>query len=218
MPIAGDPSGWQGTFPDGLVPKILDLILEAWGCFPQPSNEELEPRITRRFRHHLIKAKKGTRLPFRISREACIDDAQTGEELGRIDIEFSCGYDEGVYFAVECKKLNIYRKGRRYSQARGYIMDGLMRFVDGRYAGGLDKGAMLGYVMDGRVDQALTSVNALVRSNWVMLQMAQQTGLLPSSLLPANASVRETAHHLGGRHLTIHHVFAAATQVDATTE
>src|SRR5205807_2171168 len=114
MTVAGDTRMWSDTFPDDLVPQIIDLIIETWDAFPKPGPTEHEVPITRRFKHVVKQAKTFRRLPVRVERELPEDDPATGEELGRIDLKFIPGESalEEVYFAFECKRVNALMDGR----------------------------------------------------------------------------------------------------------
>ena len=88
MTVLGDPSIWADTFPEDLVPRLLDLVTETWAGFQRPGEAELEVPITRRFKRALKQAKDYRKLPVRIERESAEDDPDTGEERGRIDLKF----------------------------------------------------------------------------------------------------------------------------------
>ena len=81
MTVVGDPGMWSDTFPDHLVPRILDLVMETWEAFEKPAPTDHEVPITRRLRRALKQAKDYKRLPVRIERESAEDDPTTGEEL-----------------------------------------------------------------------------------------------------------------------------------------
>ena len=70
--------------------------------------------------------------------------------------------DRDTYLAYECKRLNERRDDGRRSLARKYVMDGLSRFVAGKYSENLPVGCMLGYVLDGDVEYASLSVRAKI--------------------------------------------------------
>ena len=36
MGVMGDPSGWEDTFPDRLIPDIIDLVIGGWEHFDKP--------------------------------------------------------------------------------------------------------------------------------------------------------------------------------------
>jgi len=148
-------------------------------------------------------------LPIRIDREAIVDDINKESEIGRIDLRLTHGYRSEVYFAFECKRLNVIDKnGRTSSLAKEYVMNGMTRFVgsEPQYAIGLKQGGMIGYVMNGKIDGAITAVNKQIKDHYKDLQMKPSKGLNPSSRLPENL-IRETLHHLPDSEFTIHHVF-----------
>jgi hypothetical protein len=208
MTVIGDPGMWSGTFPDDLVPRILDLVTETWESFEKPEPTDHEVPITRRFRHALKQAKDFKRLPVRIERETAEDDPATGEELGRIDLKFlpAVSAVEEVYFAFECKRLNARTNGKRLTLASEYVTKGMMRFVTGQYASTLAQGGMLGYVLDGRCEHAIRLVQNHIRRRRGDLKLDSAKSLIPSQLRPTDPMIRETTHRLP-RLFLLHHVF-----------
>jgi len=65
---------------------------------------------------------------------------------------------------------------------------------------------MIGYVMNGKIDSAIKSVNKQIKDHYKDLQMKPSKVLNPSSRLPDNF-IRESLHYLQDREFTIHHVF-----------
>jgi len=208
MTVLGDPGMWSDTFPDHLIPRILDLVTETWESFEKPTPTEHEVPITRRLKRALKQAKDYQRLPVRIERESAEDDPITGEELGRIDLKFLPAVSalEEVYFAFECKRLNILENGKRRTLAPEYVMEGVMRFVTGRYASIMQHGGMIGYVLDGRCNDTIRLVQSNIRRRCRALQLDADSILLQSRLRPDNPMIRETAHKLS-RSFVLHHVF-----------
>lgn len=210
MMVVGDPDVWSDTFPEELVPRVLDLINDTWTTFEKPGPADLEVPTTRRFKHALKQAKDFTRLPVRLEREPAEDDPQTGEELGRIDLKFlpAVSAREEVYFAFECKRLNVVANGARRSLAPEYVSEGMMRFVTGQYAGSVQHGGMIGYVLDGRRDDAIRLVGDNIAARGTELCMNQPASLNRSRLRPAADHVRETQHNLKeARSFALHHLF-----------
>jgi hypothetical protein len=113
MAIVGGTDLWADFFPDDLIPDILDMVIEVWSSFVKPSSHEHEVPITKRFRSSLEDYKDLKRLPVRIDRETPVDNLNTAEELGRIDLRLTHGYRSNVYFAFECKRLNVISKSGR---------------------------------------------------------------------------------------------------------
>ncbi|MFI5394012.1 MAG: hypothetical protein ACHQ9S_00640 [Candidatus Binatia bacterium] len=210
MPVSGDPRLWLDSFSPGLIPQIIQLVLTSWDAFEKPGRSEKEVPITRRFRSFLKRRKNALReLPVRIDRESVEDDPNTGNERGRIDIRFTEGYScrEEVYFAFECKRLNVPTKTGCRSLAREYVTQGMMRFVTAQYAAGLEHGGMIGYVLDGNVGKAVAAVDHSISTAGRKLKMRAPLRLRESLLIPGRRDVRETSHHLSDRMFRIQHVF-----------
>ena len=174
MAIIGNAELWSNFFPDDLIPDILNMVLEVWDVFRTNCGETHEVPITKRFRSHLEQYKDLKMLPIRIDREAIVDDINKESEIGRIDLRLTHGYRSEVYFAFECKQLNVIDKnGRTSSLAKEYVMNGMTRFVgsEPQYAIGLKQGGMIGYVMNGKIDGAITAVNKQIKDHYKDLQI-----------------------------------------------
>jgi|SRR5271170_7216389 len=111
MRVEGDAEDLrQELFPHGLVPQILQLLVDTWNTFQTPKYDEAEPKITNRFVLALQKEKRnrgGARfriLPHVIDVEGL--DMETGKDFVEIDICIPHGYEERCYFGIEAKKLN----------------------------------------------------------------------------------------------------------------
>jgi hypothetical protein len=214
MTIIGNSSLWAGTFPDYLIPQILNLVVAAWSNFAKPEKNEHEVLITKKFRACLRQHRDLVKLPVKIDREIPEDDLQTGEEKGRIDLVFISveRVREDVYFAFECKRLNrVDSSNKRDSLAPEYVKEGMMRFVTGKYSSSVNNGGMIGYIMDGNTDTAIRSVNRNINKNRIHLRISNPNSLLPSSLIPNNLEIKETQHDLNGRNFMIHHLFLPIT-------
>jgi len=210
MSIAGNSSQWAPLFPDGLMSDIITLILDGWSTFPKPRRHEHEDPITAKLREHLCPAKIQRRLPVTIWLQSLETDRTTGRQIGRLDIRFLHGYRERVYLAFECKRLNVtYPSGKRASLASEYVEEGMMRFVTEQYAGGLDKGGMLGYIMDGNMTRATRAVRNAIDKRRASLHMKKGESLSCSSLFPKDNRVKETEHRVRRKGFDIHHVFLA---------
>jgi hypothetical protein len=208
--IIGDAEIWSDTFPEELIPRMLDLVSQTWEPFSKPDPSDHEVPITRRFKHALKQAKDFQRLPIRIEREPAEDNPESGEELGRIDLKFLPAVSalEEVYFAFECKRLNVIASGTRRTLAAEYVTQGMMRFVTGQYASSVHNGGMIGYVLDGKSDEAMTAVDSNIATRQEELGMSASASLGWSTLRPDNRLIRETNHTLlAQRKFRLHHVF-----------
>lgn len=203
MSAVGDASLWGDLFPDDLIPDVLQLVVDTWQSFLKPSPSDHEVPISRRFCEDLRREKGKRGLPLRISPESSETDPLTGKEIGRIDIQFAHGHNERVYFAFECKRLRI----NGIPNTHAYVgADGMMCFIDGKYAKNLDSGGMIGYVMDGDVPKAIDAVSKAIVNKSNKLNLIAGTGMTPSSFVP-NMPVTETYHTISSKRFTIYHLF-----------
>lgn len=208
---------WIELLPDGLIPEILEMVFSAWAAYLidplKPNSGDHEVNITRRFKKFLLQYRERHRdkVPVSIERESVEDDPITANEVGRIDIKLRPGLHGHIYFAFECKRLNVIRNGKRDSQSTEYVNEGMMRFITEQYAPDVFEGGMIGYVMNGDVKTALTSVNASVLSRCRELMIDPPTGLRPSSHFAVNEQIKETQHNLPKAQFTIHHIFLPVT-------
>jgi hypothetical protein len=215
MAILGSSDLWSDFFPDELIPDILAMVIRVWEEFIQPSAYEHEVHITRRFRSALEQYKDLKRLPLRIDREVPVDDLDNAVELGRVDLRLTHGFRSDVYFAFECKRLRVVsRKGRVSNLAGEYVLSGMMRFIglDAQYARTMNKGGMIGYIMDGLSSEAMTAVNKQLKNYHEKLRMVGENSLSQSSQME-HPLIRETLHQFSDDLFTIHHVFLPSCKV-----
>ena len=87
-----------------------------------------------------------------------------------------------------------------------------MRFITKQYASPVPQGGMLGYVLDGDVEDAMERVSLAIRRRWSELGMQDPGLMVESSVLSEVATARETRHRRGTprQRFAIHHVFAPA--------
>jgi len=205
MGTTGKIDHWSSQFDKDQIPEIIRLILESWETFRIPA-KLLEVPITRKFCAHLRNNKDRSKHFFRIEWESSeVDDE--GQETGRIDLKFLQGWDERVYFSIECKRLRVDRPSGFKSLAGEYVTEGMYRYFNGKYALGLDKGGMIGYVMDGDIDQAIQDVKEAIEHRRKNLHLASDDTLRRSSFL-SSKRVKETLHNYGPEdHFVIYHIF-----------
>ncbi len=210
MSISGNPSiKWEQFSPDDVC-KIIKLILDSNKTFkvpPKKTSAKLEDHITNRFCAHLRNNKNRSTHFFRIEPQSdTLDDV--GELVGRIDLKFMSGNEEKVYFSFECKVLRVTRPSGQISVSYSeYVTDGMYRYFNGQYARDLDKGGMLGYVMDGDCTKATKGVQKAIEKRHLNLYMKENETLEDSSCVTSK-QVKETLHEYGPtERFTIYHVF-----------
>ena len=183
MAISGSVDPWTDTFPEDLLPGLFYLIIESWKAFPQPSPTCLEVPITRKFCAYLENNKNRSIHLFRIDWDPNVLD-EKGIQKGRIDIRVTHGYVASEYFSLECKRLNeIDKKGNFSSLAGKYVDEGVMRYINEQYSGGMN-GGMIGYVMDGDTDKAVKCVNEAIEKRKENLGIEGEVELKRSSIRP----------------------------------
>ena len=72
MRVEGDAEELSADlFPHGLVPQILQLLVDAWTSFRRPPRDEDEPKITNRFVNALEneRRRRGAALPNHAARQ-----------------------------------------------------------------------------------------------------------------------------------------------------
>lgn len=213
MSFGGDPTAWLDLI-DSQVPDILRLILSTWEEMPSFSSDALEDPTTEALCRALRKNRTSASLPFRIDIQMVELDPAAGQDQGRMDIAFSPMVPhEAFYFCLECKRLNVVRQGRRRTLGTEYVTQGMSRFVNRQYGYQVRHGGMLGYVLDSRVDLAITAVQTAIRTRRQDLKIVEAAGLRQSSFLPEAENVFETAHVRDetASYFLLQHIFAATT-------
>jgi hypothetical protein len=216
MRVEGEPDEFSDIlFPHGLIPQILRLIVDTWGLFQRPTDDEDEPKITNRFVVVLEQERRRRGGRFRVMphvKDVENLEPETGKGFVEIDIYVPYGYDSRCYFGIEAKKLNTTSPGgKRKSQAGDYVgKEGMGCFVDGRYASYQCAGAMVGYVMDGDCAKAKRSINKSIEKKADSLRVPVPCRLHPTEYLTDHPHAFETRHDLERGEFTIFHVLLAA--------
>jgi hypothetical protein len=209
--IVGDSSDWDDVFPENLLPLIFNHIFLAWERMLPTGCSDLEDAITDKLYIYLVNSKSRNDHPFRINRETPEFDMQTAKEIGRMDIVFypPNTNDENIYLCIEAKRLNAIISGVVHSLADQYVKEGMQRFVDRKYASHVSHGAMLGYVLDGKISSAMKNVENNIRKHFTKLQMEHDCGFLPSTIRPDDHHTKETRHKRSTKpeSFSIHHLF-----------
>lgn len=208
MEVIGNFDDFADVFPMGLLPWVFRVIFQEWPRFPRTSRKPLENRITKPFIGHLQTCQDVRRLPFFFDSNVKLVESSSDTESGEIDIRVMHGKRPKVFFAFECKCLNVIRAGKRDSQAGKYVGTGGMGcFLSGQYEGGSDCGGMIGYVMDNDREYAKIAVNSALTKNARLLGLQRPYELNPASLLPEALGCSETIHTVKENNFTIYHLF-----------
>lgn len=209
MAIMGTSRVWLLSFID--VHDILaQAIQRVWPeCRTACPPTSLENEMTRKLIVNLRKDVAIRSAPFFVESQLELLPAELKGDVsakGYIDIAvlFFSRHRRKVYFAFECKRLNVVEEnGRRRSLAAEYVTEGMMRFVTAQYAKALPIGGMLGYVMDGDVPNATRDIVAQIRRQRRRLRCSvrdTKTGTSPISLTTRH---RRSAGHIRLTHMLI---------------
>lgn len=205
---------WIPLFPQEEIPFILAAVLRCSTGLRKEHETELENAISDRLRDLLDQDGELRRRPVELFREVPLYDRHRARRkpLGRSDIMFL--FSTGVqkpwpYFVIESKRLHVTFPSGWKPLVSEYIKghQGMMCFVDERYAQGLTSGGMLGYVFDGNIESARDAVADAIKANRKRLKTAPPFKLVPSEVLPGAPRVSESSHALPGRNFTIYHLF-----------
>ena len=212
MNVIGTSIEWS-DFIGSKMPEILDLVIESWQAMPLPAPDEKEDDITNALWRTLTQNRTARGLPFQIRTQVVELDPMPGEDLGRMDIAFiPLVPTEDIYFCLESKRLNVVKNGTRRAYASEYVLLGMLRFVTGQYSKAVHHGGMLGYVLDGKVSDAIANVEVNIQQRRKELCMSESEAFLASAVLSSDARVRETHHQRAHESnvFRIHHLFMAA--------
>jgi len=197
-------------FPQLHIPIILLLILRAGKNIRKQTATDHEDWLTTRLYRKLIHEPSFRDGPLQIHLQPEIVssgvDPETNTPEGRLDLQVSCGLGYEVYFAIEAKRLRVSLPSRLFLGGLEYVKDGMMRFITGQYAPFMQAGAMLGYVYDGKTEDARADICRQIQKMAKELKIREPKRLVPSAIVP-NQPIDETNHGLDRRPFTIFHFF-----------
>lgn len=208
---------WIPLFPEEEVPFILTTVVRCCGTLRKRHDREREDHLSNRLRWLIRRDSTFRESGMIVDREIPVfnDDSDSEEPIGRIDIRFLSAQhrpNADWHFVIEAKRLHVtYAKGGWKPLVSEYVTghQGMMCFIEQRYARDLTEGAMLGYVFDGKVKKARDAVAASIASNPATLKCGAPFHLVPSPVVPGLADISETSHTLPQGIFTIYHLFVA---------
>jgi hypothetical protein len=196
------------------IKSVFDLVFQVWSTMPFDLDtipaKNGENFITYRFYDALCveKAKqtnKGQLFIYSISSQSLETDG-SGNLSGFPDIIVTFNNDERNRFIFETKLLNKNGEGLQGA----YVENGMVRFIQKKYAARMTSGGMIGYVLDGNITTAIGRVtNKIVEKN-EQLRMKKNTSLQNSNL---HKLVYVTLHERDKPiTFTIYHIFLPVKQ------
>lgn len=194
-------------FPEGFAGEVMTLIHEVWKNFAMHHAVRHEEPITALLADELVDEYEKRGWPWFIIPEVPVSDSTFGTELGRNDIVFyHRGISQRIFFTVECKRLHVRTSGFRHL-ADKYVDEGLLRFVEGKYAAGQPCGGMIGYAMDNDVPTAFNRVRSEILLKRRSLRMKGPSAFAqPSSVLQAQPNSADTTHVRDDGKFLVHHL------------
>ena len=208
MNIIGNLDPFADIFSPSLLPWVFRTILKEWNNFHRTTRTPLENRITKPFVGHLQSCQESRHLPFFFDVNVKLVNPGNDTETGELDIRVMQGKRPKVFFAFECKRLNVIRNGKYASQAGEYVgKEGMGCFLSGKYDGGGNCGGMMGYVMDNDVRKAIAAVNRALKTSKDSLGIKPPAELKTSSLVREKEyTCYETLHLMSKDEFTIYHL------------
>ena len=170
------------TLSTDLIATVLDITIVGWSkvmAKNEVDKDDIENKIAGCLRRAMKKEKDsrpGLKHQIRIETEVgTLRSPESIEPEGRIDIKIIYSFDEAEYFGMECKRISSTKPDR--GLATKYVKNGILRFVEEIYSPGHDWGAMLGFVIDKKIDDNITLVkerinkykqNICLEKDWIV--------------------------------------------------
>lgn len=201
-------------FDGNYLTEILKATARAWARMRPPQRSEIEDRITFRLVGLLINDPEFAEIPYEVTPQWWIVGLN-GELLGRLDIRFKHRLSRRDYFGFEAKRLHVkYPSGKTSKEYSTYTGDaGMMAFVEGQYSKMLPAGGMLGYVMDGKSNEAWNGIGKQIESQRSALKLSTTCTFAASKLSKSaleralkGSHLGETDHDLGSHQLRLFHL------------
>ena len=183
--VSGDPSAWADRFRpfDG---RFLERVAAVWpACLARlaslgrlPEENEITLNLVELLNKDPVVLRSFYWVQYHYEPVGRTSEG-ISYSLGEVDVAVFLTQDHDAYLAYECKRLNVHRADGRRTLATEYVKCGVARFVRGQYSRELPVGCMLGYVLDGDVAHAVSSVRQKLielRSDmWLVGELEEET-------------------------------------------
>jgi hypothetical protein len=214
---------WKfNPFDDDYLIEILAATALAWGRMEQPSQNEIEDRITFRLAGRIANDPYFAQIPYDVVPQYLLLGLN-GQRLGRLDLRFKHRYSQRDYFAFESKRLHVsYPSGSFSTEYSTYAGEkGMMAFVQGYYAKRLPACGMLSYIMDGKSDKAWSGLEKRIEVRRRTLNLVKGSKFAKSVLSKATKNgitgthLGETEHNLQTHKLRLFHLLLPVCSANA---
>lgn len=196
-------------FPEEDIPSILSVFYQHGKRLTKKKDSETEIKINGRLARILIRDPLFRDGHLRLDYEAeyLKDNAAIDSDEGNYRFDFritaSCPHPETI-FVIEAKRLNIISKdGQKRSNASEYVVKGMMRFTNRKYAQFMHKHSMLGYVFDSQIEDAIDSIKQVIDTKADELEVKSD---FSKSDISCNAPIYSTKHRSHPNECEIFHL------------
>ena len=210
---------WQSLFPkfpESHIAVALEVVVAAGKYLRKKHPSEREDDVSERLLLQIKQNAQFRNADLDIDPKLNVHDPQNLDSKlrGIPDLAFRLlNVPKPVpYLAIEAKRLRFIQTSGKFGTGNSEYVSGnqgMRCFTDERYAPGLDAGAMLGYVYDGKIESAKQGISKLIKKHAELLKCKKPYALVASKLPTADSGVDKTIHALDGRDFRIFHIFLA---------
>lgn len=199
-----------------IATTILRTIEFGWELalqYPDVNPDTGEVELTERLRDGMRQALKSGSLPWgktmvvlpgtesRSRPEVLVPDGRT--DIPILWIEIFLRFDEpDPHAIIECKRID----GNNTYLCREYVVEGIDRFRKGKYSGNHSTGFMIGYLIAGNEQIAVTGINNNLNHRSRSTENLKPSNLIAESWAWASRHPREETSPI-----ELHHTFLAFT-------
>ncbi len=192
--------------------EILRVVDDGWSRALESSDvapDDGEVKITEHLRDGMREAANVREITMRLvvlpgtesrSRpDIARPDGRTDIPLLLVEIFLRYG-EHDPHAVIECKRV----AGHRTDLCRAYVVEGVDRFRSGKYSSNHSIGFMIGYVLAGDADSAVSGINRYLET-----QSRKTEVLRRSDLVPEPWARRSVHSRSGGSPIELHHALLA---------
>lgn len=195
-----------------IVTGILRIVEDGWERALASSDvgaDDGEVEITERLRDGMQEAANARAVEMRLvvlpgtesrSRQDVVKpDGRTDISLLVIEIFLRYG-EHNPHAVIECKRVS----GSRAELCRAYVVEGIDRFRSGKYSGNHATGFMIGYLVAGNANSAVSGINRYLEGRSHVGECIDR-----STLVAASWAWQSTHKRSGRSPIELHHSFLA---------
>lgn len=153
------------------IREIVEIMWVAFGDLKSEkvnvvglSENQITERWCMRLQNRWYTENRATRLNCNLVPISQHEDTTLAKNKGQaptIDFCFRTWDPDDRYFGAECKKL----EENNNALSERYVETGIDNFVTGRYGASCSESALIGYILQGSIDNIITSISRLIISD-----------------------------------------------------